>query len=124
MSRSYEQLECGCLVSCDGGGGLMPGHKDDEKVCKVNKYFKEHEIFGGCCRKCDPEGYKRELQYVRERCLECGNTDMLNYYTKPDGEIIKEFWRCNQCLEISMLTVNKDNEVIDYKSFKIYGELQ
>lgn len=122
MSRSYEQLECGCLVSCDGGGGLIPGC-DEGPNCKVTEYMKEHEMFGGCCRKCDPEGYKRELQYARERCLDCGSTEMLNYYTKPDGDVIKEYWRCNQCLEIIELTINKDNEVIEYKSYKIYEGL-
>jgi hypothetical protein len=123
MSRSYEQLECGCLVSCDGGGGLIPGHEDGKKECKADEYFNEHKMFGGACMKCDPEGYKRELQYTRERCLECGSTEMLNYYTKPDGDYIKEYWRCNQCLEIIELTVNLEGEVVDYKSYKIYEGL-
>jgi len=31
MSRYYERLECGCLISEDGGGGLIPCsyHFDD-----------------------------------------------------------------------------------------------
>lgn len=64
MSRYYTQLECGCLISCDGGGGLIPVcHGFNEKICKVPEYQKEHEMCGGCCKICDPEGYKREKEY-------------------------------------------------------------
>lgn len=30
MSRIYEKLKCGCMVSLDGGGGLMPCDPDGE----------------------------------------------------------------------------------------------
>jgi len=45
MSRSYIQLECGCLISCDGGGGLMPC---DSKECKALEYTTKHKL----CQKC------------------------------------------------------------------------
>jgi len=50
MGREYEVLECGCFVSCDGGGGLIPCGKP-ESECKVNAYIKRHR---NCdyCNKC------------------------------------------------------------------------
>jgi hypothetical protein len=33
-------------------------------------------------------------------CDKCKSKDLINYYTKPDGEFIIEYWRCNSCLEI------------------------
>jgi len=121
--RYYNQLECGCLISCDGAGGLIPGCTGTGKVCKVSEYMKEHEMLYDVCKKCNPEGYKGVLQDLRNHCLECYSTDMLNYFTKPDGEIIKEYWRCNNCTEIIELRVNKEGEVIVYHSFYIYENL-
>ena len=76
MSRSYTQLECGCLISCDGGGGLMPscgrynekeGIWIEDKNCKVSEYQKEHsEWYGGYCRTCHPCEYQKAKEYYRE----------------------------------------------------------
>jgi len=64
MARYYTQLECGCLISCDGGGGLIPVcHGLNQRICKVNEYMKEHEMCGGCCKVCDPQGYAKEKIY-------------------------------------------------------------
>jgi len=60
MSRIYEQLECGCLISCDGSGGLIPGC--DGKNCKVEDYFKLHNIKYGWCPVCHPEEYKQAIE--------------------------------------------------------------
>lgn len=60
--RYYTFLECGCLVSCDGGGGLMPCEKEFPE-CKLEEYMKKHIMIGGCCKECDPEGYKKEKEY-------------------------------------------------------------
>lgn len=61
MSRYYEQLECGCLVSCNySGGGLIPGC--DGKDCKVQEYMKEHDIKYGYCKICNPEEYKVAIE--------------------------------------------------------------
>jgi hypothetical protein len=67
-------LECGCLISCDGGGGLIQGcgaldaegYFIPSKECKVPKYLKEHEMIGGCCKICDPQGYAKEKKYWDE----------------------------------------------------------
>jgi len=70
--RYYTRLECGCLVSCGGGGGLLSicGYYDEESdcqiaspECKVAEYMKEHEMCGGCCKICDPQGYAKEKEY-------------------------------------------------------------
>jgi hypothetical protein len=72
MARYYTQLECGCLISCDGGGGLISvcGTFDEESgcqipspECKVDEYLKEHKMCGGCCKICDPQGYATEKIY-------------------------------------------------------------
>jgi len=60
MSRYYEQLECGCLISCDGGGGLMP--LCDGKNCKVREYMKLHDIKYGYCKTCQPQEYKQAIE--------------------------------------------------------------
>lgn len=51
MSRLYHELECGCLVSCDGGGGLIPCDflGDENPDCKVDDWLKEHQR----CDVCD-----------------------------------------------------------------------
>jgi len=45
MGRSYTQLECGCLISCDGGGGRM---SCDSENCKAKEYMNDHKR----CRVC------------------------------------------------------------------------
>jgi hypothetical protein len=117
MSRYYTQLECGCLVSCDGSGGLISSCKDGDLKCKVHEYFEEHEMLRAICIKCQPEEYKKELQELRNHCLNCYSSNMLNYFIKKDGEYTfpKEYWRCNECSEIIELTINFDGEVVAYK---------
>ena len=65
MGRIYILLECGCLISCDGGGGLIPVcHKFDKKTsslipsknCKVKEYLKKHKFKNGCCQICHKKG--------------------------------------------------------------------
>ena len=56
MGREYIQLECGCLVSCDGGGGLIQGC-DEGKNCKVPEYLKKHDMKFGWCPICHPIQY-------------------------------------------------------------------
>jgi hypothetical protein len=70
MSRSYTVLECGCLISCDGGGGLVPvcGGFNEEGVwiksknCKVKEYLKKHKSDGYYCPICHPDEYKEEMK--------------------------------------------------------------
>ena len=71
MSRYYIQLECGCLVSCDGGGGLIPECGTfDEKLgnfipspnCKVPEYLKEHKFVQGYCVICETTAMKEEVK--------------------------------------------------------------
>jgi len=63
MGRIFSDLECGCLISCDGGGGLMPC---DSENCKAQEYIEEHKMLGGHCRICHPEEYQKELKYYRD----------------------------------------------------------
>jgi hypothetical protein len=51
--RIYEELECGCLVSEDGGGGLLPCEKHIEGEAiegdPLNKYFESvRQAVGNC----------------------------------------------------------------------------
>jgi hypothetical protein len=54
MSRLYTPLECGCLISCDGGGGLIPCDNPD---CKAREYMDEHQACKHCgeCKVCYPD---------------------------------------------------------------------
>jgi len=67
MGRLYIELECGCLISCNGGGGLMPC---DEKDCKASEYMDEHKsckVCGDClvCYDHGECGYKaKDLLYL------------------------------------------------------------
>ncbi len=52
MSRIYDRkLECGCLISSDGGGALMDCMSDD---CKYPKWIKTKD-------------YQKHLKEVEER---------------------------------------------------------
>lgn len=62
MSRCYGQLECGCLISCDGGGGLIPSCSYRDTKCKVDEYMKEHNIKYGWCPICHPIAYKQAIE--------------------------------------------------------------
>lgn len=58
MSRIYTQLECGCLISCDNGGGLIPC--ENYIVCQSFRYIKEHKScnFCGDCIICYSHSYE------------------------------------------------------------------
>ncbi len=66
MSRYYETLECGCLISCDGSGGLIPGC--DGKNCKVQEYLKAHDVKYGYCKICNPTAYKQAIEELGDYC--------------------------------------------------------
>lgn len=51
MSRQYIDLSCGCQVSCEGGGGLIPCGNDDSNVCESYRYIDEH-FFCSICEEC------------------------------------------------------------------------
>ncbi len=60
MGRIYKKLECGCLISCDGGGGLIPCTFDDSNPnCKAREYMKKHKIKHGYCPICHPIEYNK-----------------------------------------------------------------
>ena len=60
MARIYTLLECGCLISCDGGGGLIPVCRDDDPNCKVQEYLDKHSDWcDGYCRICHPYDYSK-----------------------------------------------------------------
>lgn len=49
MSRIYVRLKCGCYVSCDNGGGLIPcSYEEENPDCKAQEYIKRHKF----CEKC------------------------------------------------------------------------
>ena len=61
MSRYYDKLECGCLISCDGGGGYISGC--DGKNCKADDYFLKHNDWeNGECKTCYPPEKKTESE--------------------------------------------------------------
>ena len=53
MGRLYTALECGCLISCNGGGGLMPCDTDG---CVASEYIEQHKPCEYCgeCMTCNP----------------------------------------------------------------------
>src|SRR3972149_2174375 len=64
MSREYTKLSCGCLVSCNGGGGLLGTcHRDN---CQFTIWVQKHRL----CHTCD-------------ECLLCSNHD--EHSEKLDG---------------------------------------
>jgi len=61
-SRIYDKkLKCGCLISSDSGGGLMPCHYDDSDPKQVEKCEKAWAKW----RKT--KDYKKHLKKIRER---------------------------------------------------------
>lgn len=57
MSRLYKELECGCLISCDGGGGYIPFTCKDESSCQALKIVRFRKVDGTCsiCNSTDCE---------------------------------------------------------------------
>jgi len=56
MSKTYTTLKCGCDVSCDGGGRVIPCNSLD---CYSDEYFELHVscwICGECLVCCDHDG--------------------------------------------------------------------
>ena len=53
MGRLYTALECGCLISCNGGGGLMSCDTDN---CVASEYMEQHKSCEHCgeCMTCNP----------------------------------------------------------------------
>jgi len=55
MGRAFEELDCGCFISCEGGGGLIPCGKP-ESECKAGEYLRRHrkcEYCGECLVCCE-----------------------------------------------------------------------
>ena len=56
MSRTYTELKCGCLISCDGGGGLVPCDSNSlgTGTCYADKWTKQHKFCPHCgeCMLC------------------------------------------------------------------------
>lgn len=71
MSRIYKQLNCGCQVSCDEGGGLYPCEHhclyEQNFDDPLGKYFRQHKTKNGYCRICHPNEYKKEIEDERRR---------------------------------------------------------
>ena len=62
MRRQYTKLECGCLVSCDDGGGLIPcTYKIDNPNCCFEAYMEKHVMLYGYCKVCHPNEFKIAL---------------------------------------------------------------
>lgn len=59
MGRDYVELECGCLVSCDGGGGLIPYGCDQDEDCKFDEWSTQHPLCRWCgyCLACNPSAH-------------------------------------------------------------------
>ena len=61
-SRTYDRtLDCGCMISSDGGGGLMPCTYDNEDIEQNKKCSKAWEEW----EKTDD--FKKHCQEVQER---------------------------------------------------------
>ena len=50
MSRTYIELSCGCQISCDDGGALIPC-ENNQGVCRSYGYIEEH-FFCSICGEC------------------------------------------------------------------------
>ena len=60
-SRTYDRiLECGCMISSDAGGCLMPCHYDDEK--EANEKCEKAWV-----KWMKTKDYKKHLKEVEER---------------------------------------------------------
>lgn len=68
MSREYSKLSCGCLVSCDNGGGLLGPCNTTN--CQFNIWLARHQL----CDECN-------------ECLNCSNH--VNHFEKMDINYLK-----------------------------------
>lgn len=62
MSREYTRLSCGCMVSCDSGGGLLG--KCDSNNCQFGIWLTRHQLCETCneCLNCaDHSGHSETL---------------------------------------------------------------
>ena len=70
MARTFTELSCHCLISCDGGGGvILFCHGMTElppQTCGIPAYNKKHVMIGGCCKVCDPYGYQEAKEYYEK----------------------------------------------------------
>lgn len=71
MSRTYHELECGCLISCENGGGLIPcSYFEENPNCKAKEYIDKHkccEICGECIICYDHENCKIRKENKNEK---------------------------------------------------------
>jgi hypothetical protein len=63
-SRWYTELACGCLISCDKGGGLVPCNSSN---CLAGEWQKDHPACEWCgnCLKCIPDHSKCEEELAK-----------------------------------------------------------
>jgi hypothetical protein len=54
------------------------------------------------------------IEVPRPQCYYCLSENISHYYTKPDGEVVIEYWRCKECTEVWMF-IKKDNKIIQIK---------
>ena len=48
MSRRFKQLDCGCMVSEESGGALVPCYKSEEEGCKYWEYSLKMDLIDIC----------------------------------------------------------------------------
>lgn len=62
MNREYISLSCGCMVSCDNGGGLLGSCNSNS--CQFNIWCTKHQMCMTCnkCLSCsDHSGHSEKL---------------------------------------------------------------
>lgn len=66
MGRAYVELGCGCLASCDGGGGLIPC---ESEACQFRAWADAHPFCDWCgeCLTCWPEAHARCRKMLRRQ---------------------------------------------------------
>ena len=74
-SRVYDRtLDCGCMYSSDGGGGLMPctyGYGCDKEGCDENNLCQECIDQMRLCEECHKKWYKSDdYKKYEEECIE------------------------------------------------------
>jgi len=69
MARVYTQLDCGCYVSCDAGGGLIPCNFLHESTdCQLKAWKAGHPLCDWCgeCLNCYPLSHE---ECLRKLCI-------------------------------------------------------